>query len=134
MDLVLLSSSLDAIAIKCGSCLTCVEKKLDTTVLRVFPKQFTPTQFKLYEAEHGLKGYRIDCFYGNYNPHGSIFRLCLNIIFLYVKIFLIEKYLYKNILTHFCKFSLFTIKFNRKKNSFVNFYRNIARTNKIPNE
>lgn len=66
MDLVLLSSELDAVAIKSGACLNCVEKKLNTKILKVFPKEFTPSSFKFYEAEYSLKGYNITCSCNNY--------------------------------------------------------------------
>ena len=51
MDLILVSSELKVIAVNHGSCYRCVEEKLHTKILRVFPTAFS---YKDYENKYNI--------------------------------------------------------------------------------
>ena len=66
MDLVLVSSDLKVIAIKSGGCYRCVEEKLNTKILRVFPTAFSSKDYK--DKDKDLSGYNISCVCKNFIP------------------------------------------------------------------
>lgn len=61
MDLVIISSNSDFIAIKSCFCRVCAEQKLDAKIIKVYPNSFDPKQFFKYRDEYDLKGYNITC-------------------------------------------------------------------------
>jgi len=61
MDLVLIASSDDVIAVKNGFCFNCAESKLNTKILRVFPSSLSPKEYFEYRDEYKLKGYDVEC-------------------------------------------------------------------------
>ena len=61
MDLVLVSSGADVVAVKCGACYNCVEKKLNTTILKVFKKALKGKEYLEWKNNYGLKGFAVEC-------------------------------------------------------------------------
>ena len=64
MDLIIVSTSIDFAGVKSGACRNCLEKKLDTKVIKVFPKAFS--SLKEFKKCEGLKGFMIECICGNH--------------------------------------------------------------------
>ena len=55
MDLILVSSNVDAIAVKTPYCKTCVQNKLNLTIIKTW--SIEPAEYKQF----GVKGYNISC-------------------------------------------------------------------------
>lgn len=60
MDLVIVTSHLDFIAVKTGFCIVCLEQKLNTKVIKAFCKALDFKDFMNLKKE-GLQGYNISC-------------------------------------------------------------------------
>jgi hypothetical protein len=58
LDLLIVESNDDFVAVKRGYCKKCVEKKLNTTIIRIMPINNSDF-FKM--KKNGLKGYRVEC-------------------------------------------------------------------------
>jgi hypothetical protein len=66
MDLVLISSGADAVAVAANTCYNCFEKKLNTKILKVFKNSLTKKEFLEWKNEYGLEGYMIECQCNNF--------------------------------------------------------------------
>lgn len=60
MDLVVLSSQIDFIAVKSGFCRDCLERKMNAKIIKVFPG-LGFKEFMGMRKEYALQGFDVEC-------------------------------------------------------------------------
>ena len=64
MDLLIVDTYTDFIAVKAGACQSCAEKKLGVNILRAI--KLSPEEFLSMKKEYDLRGVSIKCEYNDF--------------------------------------------------------------------